>query len=150
MEPASPRFFFAGKLNREYLILPSDQTVLDRPGGNVLYAAVGLAIWEPTPPPGIVARVGEDYPQEWLDTYARRGLDTRGVRVLPQAIDVRSFTAFTSRTSRAVDDPVAHFARLELPFPRGLLGYRSTASAPDSRTQLQHTSLRQADIPADF
>jgi sugar/nucleoside kinase (ribokinase family) len=72
------------------------------------------------------------------------------VRVLPQAIDVRSFTAFTSRTSRAVDDPVAHFARLELPFPRGLLGYRSTASAPDSRTQLQHTSLRQADIPADF
>ena len=150
MEPASPRFFIAGKLNREFLILPSDQLVLDQPGGNVLYAGVGLAIWEPSPPPGIVARVGEDYPQEWLDTSARRGLDIRGVRVLPHAIDVRSFTAFTTRSSRSVEDPVTHFARLGLPFPKSLLGYRGLASPLDSRTQLLNTSLRQGDIPVDY
>ena len=78
------------------------------------------------PSAAIVARVGEDYPQEWIGLCARRGLDTRGVRVLPQTIDLRSFSAYTSRSTRSLDDPVAHFARVGLPFPKALLGYRNT------------------------
>ena len=131
-------------------LLASGKARLDVPGGNVLYAAVGVAIWEGEPPPAIVARVGEDYPQEWLTQFALRGLDTRGVRILPQAVDVRSFTAFLSRTNRATDDPVAHFARVGLPFPKAMLGYRDTSSAIDSRTRLQPISLRQGDIPPDY
>jgi sugar/nucleoside kinase (ribokinase family) len=150
MEPKSPRFLIAGQLRREYIILPSGEARLDVPGGNALYAAVGLAIWEPDPPPAIVARVGEDYPQEWLTQYARRGLDTRGVRVLPHAVDVRTFTAYMSRTVRATDDPVAHFAHAGLPYPKAMLGYRDTSSAIDSRTRLLPTSIRQADIPSDY
>jgi len=150
MEIASPRYLFAGQMNRDYVILPSGDTLLDVPGGNVLYAAVGLAVWEPEPPPGLVARVGEDYPQEWLEGFCLRGLDTRGVRVLPQAVDVRSFYAFSDRTTRLQDDPVAHFARLGQPFPKALLGYRTPLSRLNSRTQLLATSLRQGDIPGDF
>jgi sugar/nucleoside kinase (ribokinase family) len=123
---------------------------LDVPGGNVVYAAVGLAIWEPDPRPAIVSRVGEDYPQEWIEMCARRGLDTRGVRVLPQTIDLRSFSAYTSRSTRSLDDPVAHFARVGLPFPKALLGYRDTSSALNSRIHLSPVSLRQGDIPPDF
>lgn len=145
-----PRFILAGQLTREYVVLPSGQLLLDVPGGNVLYAAVGLSVWEPNPPPGIVARVGEDYPQEWLDVFERKGLDTRGVRILPHAVDVRSFVAFTDRTTRSNDDPVTHFARLGAPFPKALLGYRNHHAALDSKTQLLPTSLRQGDIPADF
>ncbi len=150
MKRTSPRFLIAGQLNRSYVLLPSGAPLLDVPGGNALFAAVGLAIWEPDPPPGMVARVGEDYPQEWLETFARRGLDTRGVRVLPEAVDVRSFWAFADRTTRLDDDPVAHFARLGLPFPKALLGYRNSRDKLDSRTNLLPTSLRQGDIPADF
>jgi sugar/nucleoside kinase (ribokinase family) len=145
-----PRFLIAGKITRDTVVLPSDQVLLDVPGGNVLYAAVGVAIWEPQPPPAIVARVGEDYPREWLDQFARRGLDTRGVQVLEQAVDVRSFIAYASRNVRSKEDPVAHFARLGLPFPKDLLGYRVQDSYLDSRTQLMPTSLRQGDIPGDF
>jgi sugar/nucleoside kinase (ribokinase family) len=150
MEPTSPRFILAGQLRREYIILPSGETRLDVPGGNVLYAGVGLGVWEPEPPPAILARVGEDYPAEWLEEFTRRGLDTRGVRCLPQPLDLRSFTAYLSRTERARDDPVAHFARVGLPFPKELLGYRDTTSALDSRTRLLPTSLRQGDIPPDY
>jgi sugar/nucleoside kinase (ribokinase family) len=150
MDPSSPRFLIAGHLRREYIILPSGEALLDVPGGNALYAAVGLAVWERTPPPAILARVGEDYPQEWLANFSRRGLDIRGVRVLPQAVDVRSFTAYLSRATRVNDDPVAHFARAGLSFPKALLGYRDPSSVLDSRTRLQPTSLRQGDIPADF
>jgi sugar/nucleoside kinase (ribokinase family) len=65
-------------------------------------------------------------------------------------VDLRSFTAYLSRTHRVTDDPVAHFARLGLPFPKALLGYRDASLILDSRTRLQPTSLRQGDIPPDF
>jgi len=149
MEIASPQYIIAGLLLREYLVLPSGQALLDVPGGNLLYASVGLSLWEPNPPPGLVARVGEDYPQEWLETFRRRGLDTRGIRILPQALDVRSFSAYSDRTTRIQDEPVAHFARLGLPFPRALLGYRPPPQL-DSKTRLLPTSLRQSDIIPDF
>ncbi len=149
MDIASPQYLFAGLLLREYLILPSGQALLDVPGGNLLYASAGLTLWEPNPPPGLVARVGEDYPQDWLETFRRRGLDTRGIRILPQALDVRSFAAYSDRTTRIQDEPVAHFARLGLPFPRALLGYRAQPQL-DSKTRLLPTSLRQSDIIPDF
>ena len=150
MERASPRFIIAGQITREYILLPSGAALLDVPGGNVLYGAVGLGVWEPEPRPGIVARVGEDYPQEWVEDFANHGLDTRGVRVLPDAVDVRSFAAFTSLSDRSTEEPVTHFARLGLPFPKALLGYRGEKGALDSRTRLLPTSLRQGDIPPDF
>ncbi len=150
MESKLPRFIIAGSLLREYIILPSGEALLDVPGGNVLYAAVGLKLWEPEPPPAVLARVGEDYPQEWLDQFTRRGLDTRGVNVISQPVDLRAFTAFLSRTNRATDDPVAHFARAGLTFPKELLGYRDSSSDLNSRTNLSSISLRQGDIPADY
>ncbi len=150
VEPKSPRYLIAGQLRREYVILPSDQVLLNVPGGNLLYAAVGLAIWDNDPPPALVGRVGNDYPQEWLEEFARHGMDVRGIRVLPHPVDVRSFVVYSGSTISVSEDPVNHFARLGLPFPRDLLGYRSQPDQLDSRTRLQPTSIRQADIPADF
>ncbi len=150
MEFTTPRFLLAGQLTRDYSILPNGQALLDRPGGNVLYAAIGLKVWEPDPPPGIIARVGTDYPVEWLELIAEKGLDTRGVRVLPDPVDLRSFAAYVDRDTRSSSDIVAHFARWGLPFPKELLGFKPYVSHLDSRTQLQPVSLRQGDIPQDF
>jgi sugar/nucleoside kinase (ribokinase family) len=148
MERATPLYLVLGRLTRDYVLLPSGEPLLDIPGGSALYASVGLAIWEPQPPPAIIARVGEDYPQDWLETFQQHGLNVQGVRVLPEAVDLRTFTAIVNRTTRTYDDPVAHFARLGLPFPKALLGYRSAQGlAMDSRTRLLPVSLRHADIP---
>ncbi len=70
--------------------------------------------------------------------------------MLPEAVDVRSFYAYTDRTTRVEDDPVTHFARLGEPFPRALLGYNQKASELDSRTRLSQTSLRQGDILPEY
>jgi sugar/nucleoside kinase (ribokinase family) len=150
MDIATPRFLVAGQLTRDYVLFPSDKPLLDVPGGSALYAAVGLALWEPDPPPAMIARVGEDYPQEWLEDFSGCGLSTHGVKVLPEAVDVRFFAAYLSRSTRALDNPVAHFARLGLPFPKALLGYQDTSFMVNSRTRLLPTSLRQGDIPSDF
>jgi sugar/nucleoside kinase (ribokinase family) len=150
MDSTTPRFLIAGQLARDFVLLPSGEAYIDTPGGNALYAAVGLGIWEPTPPPAIIARVGEDYPHEWLAEFTRRGFDVRGVKILPEAVDTRLFTAFHDQTSRSNDDPVAHFARFGLPFPKALLGYRAVYGAVDSRTRLTQLTLRQGDIPDEF
>lgn len=156
MVETSPRFLILGRLTRDYVIFPDGPVLLDVPGGNALHAAVGLAVWEPDPPPGVMARVGDDYPQEWLDKYTSLGLNLNGVRRLPEPVDVRAFWAFSDRTTRSSEDPVVHFARLGMTFPRALLGYTSMRGSTgskdhlDSRTRLLSTSLRQGDIPAEF
>ena len=113
----SPRFLIAGQLRREYVILPCHPAILDAPGGNLLYAGVGVAVWAPDPPPAVVARVGEEYPPEWLEDFARHGFDVRGIRVLAQPVDLRSFTAYTSRSSSANDDPVSRSPAAGNAFP---------------------------------
>jgi sugar/nucleoside kinase (ribokinase family) len=145
-----PRYIVAGVLCRDFIILPSGRPLLDVPGGNALYAASGLAVWEPEPPVGITARVGEDFPQEWIEEFNRRGFDTRGIRILSEPIDQRSFSVYTSVNEHVSEDPVPHFSRLGLAFPKALLGFRPTRDKTDSRTRLKPVSVRQGDIPADY
>ncbi|HJW89911.1 MAG TPA: carbohydrate kinase family protein [Anaerolineales bacterium] len=149
-ELPSPRFLIAGKLTRDFIVLPSGEILLDVPGGNLVYAACGLAVWEPEPPPALVARVGQDYPLDWVQAFARRGFDTRGIRVLPQEIDVRSFFAYPDRTTKVYENPVPFFAQLGVPFPKVLLGYQSKLSEVDSRTRLSLISIRESDFLPDY
>jgi len=150
MEQPVPRFLIAGRLSRDFVVFSSDEPLVDVPGGNSLYAAIGLLIWEANPPPAILARVGEDYPKGWLEEFTQYGLDVRGIHILPEAMDLRNFTAVEGDVSRKSDEPVAHFARLGKPFPKTLLGYRVPSSSVDSRTNLLSISLRQGDIPPAF
>jgi sugar/nucleoside kinase (ribokinase family) len=53
------------------------------------------------------------------------------------------------RTS-VTDDPVSHFARLELSFPRSLLGYKDTSGEMDSKKDMTQLSLRQSDLPENY
>lgn len=150
MDNSTPRFIIAGQLTRDFVILPSQDLLIDVPGGSALYASVGVSIWEPDPPPGMIARVGEDYPQIWLDIFNQSGIDIRGVNILPQAVDVRSFHSFSGWERLSDRDPVAHFSRLGLRFPKKLLGYQSRDSFLNSRTQLLPISIRQGDIPESY
>jgi len=150
MKKETPRHIFLGHLNRDFLILPSGKTIIDQPGGNVLFAAVGSLVWESEPLPGIVARVGEDYPQIWIDQFKKSGIDTRGLVILPEAVDVRIFNAYIDLEKCATEDPVVHFARVGVTFPRSLLGYQPPVTSLDSRTKLSTVSIRMGDIHPDY
>ena len=149
MESSYPRFVVAGRLNRDYIIFPDGDALLDVPGGNALYTAIGMAIWETSSPPGVIARVGEDYPRKWLDEFSQKGLDVRGVHILSSAIDVRYFTTFVDG-EKVHKDPVKYFSQASIPFPKSLLGYKSPAKELDSRTQLSVTAIRKSDFIPDY
>lgn len=117
----------------------------------MLYAAGGAALWlnkEETL--GLVAKVGEDYPRRWLDEFESYGFNTEGIKILPETLDVRKFIAYHDLRTRTYSDPVAHFARLEMTFPKSLLGYKKDKGKLDSRNSLTLFSLRKKDIPESF
>jgi sugar/nucleoside kinase (ribokinase family) len=144
----NPTFVLAGCLRRDTILPPTGRPLIDVAGGSLLYAAAGLAVWERDI--GLLSRVGEDYPHEWIRSFEQRGLDTRGIRILPEPLDLRFFLAYTDPQTAQEGNPVAHFARLGLTFPKSLFGYQPSKGTLDSRTASLPSSPRPADIPKDY
>lgn len=140
----TPEFLIFGQLAREYLLPPTGSPRLDVPGGNLLYAAAGLRVWESSI--GLIGRVGDDYPREWLNECMARGFDTRGVRVLPRPLDVRDFVSYTESFEVSRINPVTQFARREMTFPKSLLGYQPL----DERKMDEAGHLLVTDIPEHY
>ncbi len=138
----------AGQLRRQFLIPPEGKPLLDKPGGNLLYAAAGTRLWTDTV--SLLARVGEDFPNDWLRSFQQKGLDTRGIKIVPALMDLRSFIVYIDERNFQRANPVSHFARLGLPFPKGLLGYQPPQEEQDSRTRANPDSPKLSDIPADY
>ncbi len=143
-----PTFILAGRLRRDTILPPTGRPLIDMPGGCLLYAAAGLAVWESGI--GLLSRVGEDYPHEWIRSFEQRGLDTGGIRILAEPLDLRFFLAYTDPQTAQESNPVAHFARLGLTFPKFLFGYQPSQGAMDSKTTSLPSSPRPADIPAEY
>ncbi len=139
-----PQFLVFGQLTREYLLPPSGQPRLDAAGGSLLYAAAGLRVWESSI--GLVGRVGGDYPRAWLNECMSRGFDTQGIRILDRELDVRDFLAYTGSFETNRVNPVSHFARREMTFPKALLGYQP----PDEKKPDEARTIVVTDIPTDY
>lgn len=142
------RFVLAGCLNRDTILPISGPPQIDVLGGNLAYAAVGLKIWGRKA--GLLARVGADYPLDWLTDFTRLGFDTAGIRVIKQNLDLRRFTAYDDAVTAHNQNPIQQFAERGLPFPRGLLGYQAPKPFPSSRTTPLKVSIQLSDIPAHF
>ena len=159
-KPLDPAFIIAGRLRRDYLLPPARaitgtttplRPLIDVPGGNLLYAASGLSVWAPLRPAiGLLARIGEDYPQDWLRSFEERGWDTRGIHILAETLDLRYFQASLPGLILQHSNPVAHFARLGLPFPKSLLGYQPSGETDDNRKTSPPASPRPNEIPANY
>ena len=144
----SPSYLVLGRLCREYIITPAHETIIDQPGGNALYAAEGLSLWlDEDDTVGIVSRVGEDYPRNWIEDFKQKGYNTEGIKILPEEVDVRYFRAYTDLRTSHTEDPVSHFARLEISVPRSLLGYKNSYKELDKLNEVTKLSLIQTDLP---
>ena len=140
-----PQFLVFGQLTREYLLPPDGPPRLDVAGGSLLYAAAGLQVWESQI--GLVGRVGDDYPREWLNQCMARGFDTSGIRVISKNMDVREFIAYHDSFEAIRINPVSQFARRGMIFPKSLLGYQP----PDDKKKPDRESmLIVTDIPSDY
>jgi len=140
----NPEFLVFGHLTREYLLPATGKPQLDVAGGSLLYAAAGVRVWESSV--GLVARVGNDYPREWLNKCIAHGFDTRGIKILPVNLDVREFISYNESFEINRINPVTQFARHETTFPKSLLGYQP----PEDRKVNEAGTLVVTDIPESY
>ncbi len=148
MHPRNPDCLILGRLHRDTIITSDGKARIDQPGGNLLYAAAACRLWGANP--GLIARVGRDFPDEWIGNLAARGLDTRGIRMLDAPQDLRRFIAYKEIDKPRWDNPVKHFANLGLPFPKTLLGYQPLNQNLDSKRERSILALRKEDLPEDY
>ena len=129
----------------DYLITHAGEARVEMVGGNALYAAVGAAIW--TGPIHLWARVGSNYPQNWLDKLPAQHIDiTRLVR-LDTTQDHRTFFAYQPDGRRDDTNAAAHFARIGQPLPSALQDYVHSTPGQDDPDNYEPLALRPADWP---
>ena len=141
-------FACVGGMREDYFITASGEVHVHEIGGNTLYAAVGARLWSEHI--GLVARVGENYPREWLTTIQARGLDTRGIKIVPGALDTRTFYAYLSLEERVDTDPTAHFARAGQPLPPELSDYATSTEGQAQRDKFGPLAVRPAEVPGPY
>jgi len=143
------RHLITGELKQNFIISPVGQAHNNILGGSLTHASVGFKIWEQDNA-GLISRVGEDFPRQWLQQLSSLNFDTRGIRILPDALDLRQFINYADPETGQADNPVASYANLGLSFPKSLLGYVGAGREIDSRTRPSDDTIRINDVPEDY
>lgn len=144
-ERLTPACLLLGRLQRDTLLNADGQILVDQPGGNLLYAASAYRLWGSSP--GLISRVGSDYPADWLDILEEKKLDTRGVRRLAEPQDLRRFLAYSDVLTAHRENPIKYFAKHNRPLPKSLLGYQGQPSKLDAKRVRTPLTLRTEDLP---
>jgi ribokinase len=114
-----PRYVAVGGTCVEYLIFPDGREVGPQYGGNAIYSAMGMWVWDRSV--GIVAPAGPQYPQAVIDALTEAGLDTRGVRRTRSSRSLDVKVTYKTDGSRVPEAPSGLLAVLQRHFP-SLLG----------------------------
>jgi len=139
------KFVTGGGLRIDTLITHDGQARTGLVGGNALYAAVGAVIWAGEV--SLWARVGQNYPQAWLEQLSQFKIDIEGLVRVPGEQDHRTFYAYTPDGRRDDTNPAAHFARIEQPLPEALRDYVHSTPGQDHPQQYEPLALRPTDWP---
>lgn len=116
------RYLIAGQIRREYVVSPRGLAKSDFPGGNILYSAAGLSLWDG--PVGLISKIGNDFPKDDLQVIQSHGFDIKGIQISDSPLDLRLFKGYADNTNQANNNnPVSYYAALQIEFPKSLLGY---------------------------
>ncbi|MBK8906298.1 MAG: carbohydrate kinase family protein [Anaerolineaceae bacterium] len=141
-------FITAGGMRIDYLITHAGEARVEMVGGNGLYAAVGAALWGE--PVHLWARIGSNYPQEWLDPLTSHQIGIDGLVRLGTPQDHRTFFAYLPDGRRDDTNPAAHFARIGQPLPAALGDYEHSTPGQDDPHNYEPLALRPEDWPEQW
>ncbi len=136
------KHWILGPLERECIAPPRGRPAVDIPGGEGLYAAVGAALWSEEV--GLIARVGEDFPQTWLDELQQRGWGVQ-VRRIPQTATRRVLVY--GPDFRPLPPSAEAFLRHGGDLPAGMLDDHTGPVQPAILQEPLPTTLRPEDLP---
>lgn len=139
----------AGHLHRETIINLDGQVFIDLPGGNLAYTSTAYHFW--TQGAGLISRVSEDYPEEYIKKFRAIGFDVSGIQRSNLSLESRAFFALINEEDFDNQNPIKYFSKLKIPLPKLLLGYsKSPSSEMDSRNQSTPFTFHPKDIPESY
>src|SRR5713226_2321646 len=94
---ALPRVIVVGNLTIDDVVLPDGTTRMSSVGGNSLYTALGVRLWQPRV--GLVTRRGEDFPRDLTAVLHSLGVATDGVVDIPGPT-VRNWVVYETNGER--------------------------------------------------
>jgi sugar/nucleoside kinase (ribokinase family) len=95
----TPSIVLLGNLLVDDVVFADGSTRMGQPGGAILYAALGAALWDARP--GLVSLLGEDYPADVLRMLQQRGVDVSGVHALGRP-GVRTWLLYEGHMRRLI------------------------------------------------
>lgn len=136
-----------GRLTLDFGVGANREAIVARPGGSAVYAAVGARVWNEHV--GLLGRVGARFPTDWLETCRQQGIETRGVRVVPDPHDQLELVA-AAPEEQPLDQPERLFAEAGLPLPVELAGWIPYASRKEERTRFSPLAVRPSEVPRSY
>jgi len=146
-------YLIAGKLSQDFLLTEEGNDINNIPGGHLLYAAIGMSPWEKHP--GLIARIGNNYPAEFLEALEKYGFNTNGIKKLDIPLEHRNFISWFEEekynngkvVSQSVLSRYFHACR---PFPKDLLGYNPAWDRNDDISKRTSSTILTRDIPQEY
>ena len=92
-----PRVIVVGNLTIDDVVLPDGSTRMSSVGGNSLYTALGVRLWQPRV--GLVTRRGEDFPGDLISMLHALGVATGGIVDIPGPT-VRNWVVYENNGER--------------------------------------------------
>lgn len=147
-------YLIVGKLSRDFILTREGNDINDLPGGHLLYSAIGMAPWEKNP--GLVARIGSDFPHRFIENLSKYNFSTDGLKYLGEPLEHRNFISFyepqpgffpEKAGRKSVLSQYFHAGKV---FPRELLGYTGRQTHFDSGTERSKETILVRDIPRSF
>ncbi len=133
----------AGGMRVDNIITHDGRAHLGLLGGNALYAAAGASVW--IDDVAIWARIGQNYPVDWLPKLEKRGLNIEGLVRLAGSQEHQTFYAYSEDGRRHDTDPAYHFSRIGLPLPQELENYVHSTPGQDDPLTYEPLALRPED-----
>jgi sugar/nucleoside kinase (ribokinase family) len=140
--------FCVGGLRTDFVITLDGRARLKEMGGNAIYTAAGARLWRDDI--GVLGRIGENFPREWLAELRARGVDTRGIIHVAGAQDHRTFYAYIDADTRDDTNPARHFARIGQPVPAELSDYLHSTPGQDNPDAYEPLAVQPADLAQAF
>jgi len=137
-----------GKLNRETIINRKGEIFLDQPGGNLLYSAYGFTLWGKTA--GLVSRIGNDCPDEWIDEITKQSINTLGITRSHLNCDSRSYFFIDDQNVSREGNPQKFFSDQKIPIPKVLLGYEPDSGGIDNRKNGTANTIKPENFPEEY
>lgn len=137
-----------GVIDRETIINKLDQVSIDRPGGNLLYAASGHALFNKKT--GLIAKTNQTLLTEFQGDLQKIDADLHGILPCTFPIDDIRYYRIYSRERWDTANYKRHFYELGQPVPKSLLFQGNQNSFNKEFKQAENLPLTSSDFPPEY